>query len=354
MRLWQLILMASTAILVSVTACSCQHAKTEPVTTRQENIDYIKANKHLLMEPVASDETSDISADTATRNGSVEARSEDRLVKRLTGSYKSGVREGIWTELFLSGQTKTTTTYRAGLWHGPLSEFYENGQKKRAGTYKLGFREGLSFTYGENGEYELKENYRAGFLNGKSIEISGGSLWETTYRKGQEIGATIGRNALTGKKIREIAQTSINFSLENNRVVTLAYNVGDDRRFDPNSGNLTAVENVTLAPHLLSDDSITYTEKFTEYHPNGKIAATGASVCWIPLKDNIDFYFAGSNNDEKCSLDRVAERFSEGGTKLQSGQYDQGRSVGEHQAYWPNGEIKSVTHFNQDGAVEGG
>jgi antitoxin component YwqK of YwqJK toxin-antitoxin module len=54
---------------------------------------------------------------------------------RLSGNYKNGLKEGLWTEYYCAGEKQMETTYKNGKKNGPYTQWYANGQTKQQGEW---------------------------------------------------------------------------------------------------------------------------------------------------------------------------------------------------------------------------
>lgn len=52
------------------------------------------------------------------------------------GTYKDGVKHGVWIEYHSNGKVKSTKTYKRGKVNGPVKEYYENGKRFMEGNKK--------------------------------------------------------------------------------------------------------------------------------------------------------------------------------------------------------------------------
>ena len=138
--------------------------------------------------------------------------------KRLEGSRKDGMKEGVWLEFYENGQKSAEGNYkndkRDGLWtcwndngrkiyeviyrngkkHGVWTKWYENGQKEVEGYWKSGKRNGSLVWWYENGQKESSKNYRNDKLDG---------LWSEWYKNGQKkFEANYKNNKLDGSCVK--------------------------------------------------------------------------------------------------------------------------------------------------------
>jgi antitoxin component YwqK of YwqJK toxin-antitoxin module len=302
-------------------------------------------------------------------------RQDDAFVKQLVASYKNGKPDGVWTRLFTNGLTMEKQSYRDGLLHGEKiryfesgkiygQEFYsngvsngsfiffrENGSKSLEGTYKAGQLNGLFSTFDEKGTVTLKETYLAGVLTGPRIAIGDIFQHEDTYRNGKKFGPTIIRNVSTGKKIQEYTMGSTRILIAPGSGITVEHAAGENQYFSPDSGRLVRVEKITHPPRLLSNNTIAYEMQVATYHAQGTVASKFTETCWVPVEGNRESY--SLLMEGKCELDGTAIGFSEGGVKIHTEMYKRGLAVGEQLHYWPNGNPKNVTHYNENGELQG-
>ena len=103
---------------------------------------------------------------------------------KALGQITDGMKDGLWTEWYESGNKLTEVNYKAGkmdgittLWHengkkqseskykdgkhnGPWKHWYENGQKKGEGNFQDGKPNGLATLWYENGQKQRETNFK--------------------------------------------------------------------------------------------------------------------------------------------------------------------------------------------------
>lgn len=152
------------------------------------------------------------------KNGSYREWYDYSTVEKLTGSYRNGLREGVFTEFTSSGKKKLSYTYvagvlqgercdydakgnietraylknsmydstftefyetgekywegrcRNGLFEGEFTAFYKNGITKEKGFYSNDVREGAVYGFTTDGRKQYSAGYKNGMLHGLYLE----------------------------------------------------------------------------------------------------------------------------------------------------------------------------------------
>jgi len=100
--------------------------------------------------------------------GSVVSYHENGQVK-TSGSYKKGLKEGLFEEFYDNGQILTSVNYFMSGKEGVENIYFENGNINFINNYKNNLFNGVKETYFENGQVELRENYESGEYKEKII-----------------------------------------------------------------------------------------------------------------------------------------------------------------------------------------
>ena len=74
------------------------------------------------------------------------------------GQGIAGVRDGLWTFWYETGQPERRGTFRASRRHGPWTLWYEDGQKRAEGTYENGQRVGEWKLWQRTGELTVRNS----------------------------------------------------------------------------------------------------------------------------------------------------------------------------------------------------
>jgi len=106
---------------------------------------------------------------------------ESELVERKDIHYQINSDKPFTGSVFSyhdNGQVKTSGTYKKGLKEGLFEEFYDNGQLLSSVNYFMGEKEGVENIYFENGNIHFIKNYKNNLLNG---------VKETYFENGQVV-----------------------------------------------------------------------------------------------------------------------------------------------------------------------
>ena len=93
------------------------------------------------------------------------------------GKYRNGIKHGLWTEWFLSGQKWSEGTFNNGKEDGKWTGWWGNGQKKGKGTFNNGKPNGKWTGWWINGQKAEEGTYKVGKPDG---------LWIYWYENGQK------------------------------------------------------------------------------------------------------------------------------------------------------------------------
>ena len=127
-------------------------------------------------------------------NRNVEYNENDQI--QLTGNFKDGKKDGIWTSWYEHGQKKEELNYKDGdLVYRTVFKYYGNNQIESEKNYnKVDQREGKLISWYESGQQKKNFNYKKDQLDGKR------TIW---YESGQkESEANYKNGKLDGKSTR--------------------------------------------------------------------------------------------------------------------------------------------------------
>ena len=96
---------------------------------------------------------------------------------KVEGSWKSGIKDGLWTYYSENGSKDSSGTYKDGKKDGLWTEWYENGKKMNEGIYKDGKKDGNWTSWYENRLRMDEGTYKDGVIDG---------LWTWWYGNGQK------------------------------------------------------------------------------------------------------------------------------------------------------------------------
>ncbi len=82
------------------------------------------------------------------------------------GSFKGGLRHGVWIHFHDNGEVKSQGGFKNGLKHGSWTGFYENGQLFYKGHYVEGKKDGLWVSYYDDATLFYQGNFEDGKENG--------------------------------------------------------------------------------------------------------------------------------------------------------------------------------------------
>ncbi len=91
---------------------------------------------------------------------------KDRL--EITGYYKNGEKDSLWTEYRYDGIPLSQNHYQDGHLHGLSIKYYNSGIKNTEGFYKRGVKDSIWITYSTSGVLLQKDFYRKDNRNGLS------------------------------------------------------------------------------------------------------------------------------------------------------------------------------------------
>ena len=104
---------------------------------------------------------------------------------KVEGSWKSGIKDGLWTYYSENGSKDSSGTYKDGKKDGNWTSWYENRLRMDEGTYKDGVIDGLWTWWYGNGQKNSEVTYKDGKLiseecweeDGNGCECESGEKW---------------------------------------------------------------------------------------------------------------------------------------------------------------------------------
>ncbi|MEW6602232.1 MAG: toxin-antitoxin system YwqK family antitoxin [Nitrospirota bacterium] len=81
---------------------------------------------------------------------------------RVSGNYKKGVKEGLWSEWNCNGSRKSQGEYKNGKKEGTWIEWYENGTMKNQSEWHDDMWHGKMISWYPNGQIETETEFRNG------------------------------------------------------------------------------------------------------------------------------------------------------------------------------------------------
>lgn len=78
---------------------------------------------------------------------------------KIVGTYKNGLRSGLWSSWFTNGNLQSEVEYKQGKEYGEYQVFYEEGQLKIKGQYNEGKEIGIWVFYDANGKEVARKDY---------------------------------------------------------------------------------------------------------------------------------------------------------------------------------------------------
>ena len=90
----------------------------------------------------------------------------DNGKKKLEGTNKGLLWDGLWTKWYENGQKMSESTFKDGKEDGLVTWWYANGQKEGEGTYKDGKEDGMWTGWHDNGQKRYEETFKDGKEDG--------------------------------------------------------------------------------------------------------------------------------------------------------------------------------------------
>jgi len=81
---------------------------------------------------------------------------------KVSGTYKNGKKDGVWTEWFVSGQKKSVTSYKEGTVNGKWIEWHTDGQKWIEASFVDGRADGLAKSWYADGTKKFEILFSGG------------------------------------------------------------------------------------------------------------------------------------------------------------------------------------------------
>ncbi len=108
------------------------------------------------------------------------------------GSYKNGLKNGVFEEFYPNGAVKTSVTYRNGVQHGPARMYTKDNHLTNYTEYADGVREGVAYSYYNNETPHIFAYRKNDKLDGtaKVFNTRGELVELITYQDGAEIRRT--------------------------------------------------------------------------------------------------------------------------------------------------------------------
>ena len=311
--------------------------------------------------------------------GSVTSYHENGQKKNL-GTYKKGLKDGLFEESFPNGQLLSSVNYFMGGKEGVENTYDEDGNIRFVNNYKNSRLDGLKETYFDNGQLELKENYENGKLKETIVRYdeSGNEVRILSFSRDDdsnfillsdsEVVTRIGGNIIREGKIEgdEIWETLRKSDEEPFNGLLVSYHDNGNpycRGLVKNGLNNGFYECFTENGQLETKGSYKDGEKngpSETYHENGQLQSNGS------YKDGkqdgpFEQYHKNGQLETKESYkdgkleDGPFETYHENGQLQSNGSYKDGKQDGPYETYDENGQLKSKGSYKdgkQDGPVE--
>ena len=227
--------------------------------------------------------------------GSVVSYHENGQVK-TSGTYKKGLKEGLFEEFYDNGQILTSVNYFMSGKEGVENIFFENGNINFINNYKNNLFNGVKQTYFENGQVELREIYESGEYKEKIIRYdeNGNEVLVLIYDEG----GLISKNS-------EVIEKEI---------------IIDEEKGEYDWSYFRKLNNEP------------FTGRVINFHPNGQLFHQGLVV----------------NSEEEGYF----ELYHENGKLHMEGNYESGREEGIWKDYDEEGEIQNFTCYQKGKIVD--
>lgn len=86
--------------------------------------------------------------------------------------YKNGVRDGVKSVFYVSGNQYSYEVYKEGKVHGGMTTYYDSGNVICEVSYNMGVLDGIRRCYYEDGQIKSEENFVNGSKDGKFRQYS--------------------------------------------------------------------------------------------------------------------------------------------------------------------------------------
>ena len=315
-------------------------------------------------------------------------------------SVRDGRKHGPYRRYYESGALRMSATYRDGFMEGPEEEFFENGRLQvrrvychgevadsvvvalnpdgtlseveewnggRCRSYDSdrrlvrefgllnGDRDGLYITYFPDGTVHEMHMFARGLRHGRNLTYyeNGNIMYDDSWVEGRRLGRC--------KKYFENGNLQSSISVNEK---------------GPDGEMFRYYEDGTLRDRSVFVDGQLEGEDLN-YHPNGQLARrfvyragllTGVASCYYDngqlewereyengiVKDSTVTVYQedGSVRGTEVWENGIARAYSESGELLYEGGYVNQQEMGEHKAYYANGQVSRKMHFNK-GRLEG-
>lgn len=230
---------------------------------------------------------------------------------------------GSVTSYHENGQKKNMGTYKKGLKEGLFEEFFSNGQLLSSVNYFMGGKEGVEKKYYENGQLDIKDNYE----NGKFKE-------------------TIVRYDKSGNEILKVFYGEDNRLLSDSEIVI---------RIGENIIREEKIEGNEIGEILRKSDEQPFNGLIVSYH-NGNLFYRGLvrnglnNGPWETYYESGQLSRKGSVKDGKQN--GPWETYFENGELSRKGSNKDGKQDGPHEYYYENRQLRSKA-FYKDGEPHG-
>lgn len=238
------------------------------------------------------------------------------------GTYKDGLRDGIWKYYELTGVVSSEENYKAGAKEGPAKSFYSNGKKETELTYKNNLLDGYYKGFYRNGKTSIegyyvndqKEGYWYRYYpNGKVSDVY-------YYLNGEEYGIYEDYSALGYKRLT----SNLKAGLFNEETIY----------------DTTGKAYTTCSLKFATGD-------FTQKHLNGKPYVKVKMKGGLYQGDYQKFYPNGKLKEKYNYIDGLkhgpSEGFTEDGKPEFKGSYFLGKRTGIWKFYYSDGKTLSST-----------
>lgn len=266
----------------------------------------------------------------STRNGLVYQVNENDpftgiVIKKLdneqiliSGSYKDGQKNGIWTEYFRNGQIEKQEEYNNGVYNGVVEKYIENGTKLSHEYYKNNELDGKCEYFSNNGILIKSAIYSNNILNGEFIE---------NYENGNP-------KIITNYNNNQITSNFTSFYENGNKELEYTINdghyVGDYFHYN--------TDGLTRKHYFYSNDIKINKGKWTIYYDNN----------WNEVNQPSKYYRIVNFDSNGKPVGNIIDYFQKDNSKQMEGHYlsiEPDIKEGKHTWYYENGNIKLEGNF---------
>jgi len=326
------------------------------------------------------------------------------------GIIKNGQPWGAWRNYYPSGIVKSEGIINNGKSDGAWNFYTENGHLQKTVTYQQNIKNGVCLIYDSLGRIQVESTYRNDTLQGIALTYENGKIKsETNYKNGKKEGAEKIFDPTDGRLLETVRYNAgqIESSLRLNRYDQNHRKTGLWRTYFPN-GKLKSscfyendepvrdCESWDEKGYPLHEPTAVVGYDFPEirqvFHPNGKVAETGAFShdykqgvfnrydstgillgSWLYKADTLQgqgfvlpdgrydstwvFFYPSQQISSKGKYKEGVKTgpwsyYYPNGHKEQDGYYRKGLVDGSWTWYYPNGGIRRTESFNR-GLLEG-